>query len=386
MNAMRCNVCGAALGEPLFKPRGSRGLTSLCEPADAPSAVWACPACAHLRGTILPDVADYYANDYRILIDDAEEDQIYEVRGERIVYRTEHQLQTLLDKLELPSGTALLDYGCAKSSTGRRLVAQRPDIDLHLFDVSAMYRPFWNAFVPEARTAVHATPPEWVGRFDVVTSFFALEHIPDPVSTLARIAALLRVDGTLYGIVPDTFGNPADFVVVDHVNHFTGPSLSRALADAGFGAIDIDDRVHRGALVFRARKSAPRLAEIAVEPTLARAARLAGYWERYGSAVKAAEQAGPDARAAVYGSGFYGAYLATTLERPERIECFLDRNPFRQGKTLLDRPIVAPEQLPEGTEVLYVALNPVIARDTIAAMPGLRRPGMRIELFDEAPP
>jgi len=383
MTRLQCNVCGQPLGEPIFRSTASRGLTSLCEPSDTPASVWACTTCGHLRGLALPDAAAYYATGYRILLDHEDEDQIYEVDGERIVYRTEHQLRTLLGKLALPPGAALLDYGCAKASTPRLLSKARADLAIHLFDVSEMYTAHWDAFVPIDRRALHQTPGDWQARFDVVTSFFALEHIVEPVQTLRRIAALLKLGGTLYGIVPNTFGNPADFVVVDHVNHFTRASLAAAIHAAGLTVTEIDAEAHRGALVFTALKAEPVNAGDGrdVADALAGARRLGDFWSGFGDAVRKVEAETRGQRAAVYGSGFYGAYIATVLRDADGIECFLDRNPHRQGKTLFGKPVIAPEALSDDVGVLYVGLNPAIARSTVDSMPALQRSGRRIEVF-----
>jgi SAM-dependent methyltransferase len=365
---MRCNVCDGPLGPPIFDAGSDRALTSLCELRTGCVRVWSCGTCGHLRGEALPDTSEYYESAYRILLDQDDEDQIYDVQDAKIIYRTEHQIATLLGKLQLPDGALLLDYGCAKASTPKRLLSQRPDLKVHLFDVSEMYRPHWNRFANIERCAVHHTPAHWEQHFDVVTSFFALEHIPEPRRTVAHIASLLNDEGVFYGIVPDTFGNVADFVVIDHVNHFTAPSLHRLLRDAGFQEISIDATAHRGALVFTARKAGTPTPVASPTQTLADAQALARYWATLSERIRSAEVRRGDLPAAVYGSGFYGAYIASTVQRPELIWCFLDRSPFQQGKTLFGKPVVAPEQLPGAVRTLYVGLNPAIARAALVSM------------------
>lgn len=113
---MHCNICHTKLGAPLYEASSDYALTSLCELRLGRVRIWLCPTCGHLRGEALPDTHNYYDSNYRILLDHEDEDQIYLVEGERIVYRTEHQVNTLLSKLDLPCGTRLLDYGCAKAS------------------------------------------------------------------------------------------------------------------------------------------------------------------------------------------------------------------------------------------------------------------------------
>lgn len=380
---MRCNVCDASLGQPIFDAQTTRALTSLCELRTGCARVWACSACGHLRGEALPDTSGYYETDYRILLDQDDEDQIYAVQDERIVYRTEHQVLTLLDKLPLSRGALLLDYGCAKASTPRRLLSHRSDLQVHLFDVSEMYRPYWSQFAMPDRCAVHDTPSDWVRHFDLVTSFFALEHIPEPRATVAHIASLLNDDGVFYGIVPDTFGNVADFVVIDHVNHFTVPSLHHLLSEAGFHEIIIDSHAHRGALVFTARKNGQPTSVPNPEETLAEAKALARYWSALSERIRAAETAENGAPSAIYGSGFYGAYIASALQHPNLLQCFLDRSPFQQGKTLFGKAVIAPQQLPKTVRTLYVGLNPAIAREALASMKWSGDQSVNLVFLDE---
>jgi len=361
----KCNVCGAQLSEPIFTSDSRTALTSLCELRPGQVRVWSCQQCGHLLGDAMPDTEQYYETDYRILIDQDDEDQIYDVREDKIVYRTDHQVATLLGKLEMPHGALLLDYGCAKASTPKRLLDLRPDLQVHLFDVSDMYRTFWDRFVTEERRAVHEAPAHWQNRFDVVTSFFALEHIPAPRKTVENIAGLLSEDGVFYGIVPDTFGNVADFIVIDHVNHFTTSSLHALLASAGFRDIDIDSAAHRGALVFTARKSGQLKKGDDPKACIERSQTLANYWSGIGKSIQSSEQGNPG-KIAIYGSGFYGAYIFSVLKQPENVRCFLDRSPFQQGKKLFGRPILAPDHLPTEVSVLFVGLNPAIARETMA--------------------
>ena len=384
-----CNVCGAALYTPIYDAGHDRALTSLCERRTGRTRVWSCVRCAHLRGEELVDTATYYASGYRILLDQDDEDQIYEMREGRIVYRTQHQVQVLQHKLALPIGTRLLDYGCAKASTPRALLSARPDLHVHLFDVSAMYERHWDQFVPSGNRAINQTPPEWSRSFDVVTSFFALEHIPDPRETVCRIAALLKDDGVFYTIVPDTFGNPADLVVIDHISHFTEPSIHQLLRDAGFVHIEVDASVHRGAHVVKATKHGPSTIAPPVQPVLAQSAELAQFWSTLATRIRHVEAClgshnNGAADVAIYGSGFYGAYIASTLATPGRVRCFLDQSPFQQGKKMFGMPILAPEAMPADVRTVFVGLNPRIARTTMADAKWVQERGVDLVFIDEA--
>jgi hypothetical protein len=383
---MKCNVCQTELNAPIYESASEQSLTSLCELRQGKVQVWLCSTCGHLCSEALLDTKSYYESEYRIMLDQREEDQIYEVKGGRIVYRTDHQVETLFAKLDLPISARILDYGCAKALTLQRMMTIRSDLQVHLFDVSSMYVPHWQGFLTEDRWAIHDIPNDWSGNFEVVTSFFALEHIPDPINTVRKVAALLDEDGVFYGIVPDTFGNVADFVVIDHVNHFTNCSLHALLKATGFNDIKIDADAHRGALVFTARKSN----HLSVTPDLAKclqaSLQLANYWSRLADSIRTAEAEHGSIPSAIYGSGFYGAYITSVLCKPENVTCFLDANPFQQGKTLFKRQVLEPSKLPEDIRLLYIALNPRIARPIVAEMDWLKDRNVQLVFLNEDTP
>lgn len=380
---MHCNVCFAQLDEPLYESSSRRALTSLCELTQEKVKVWLCPNCSHLRGNQLPHTQDYYEKDYRILLDEDDEDQIYEVKDEGIVYRTDHQVLTFLNKINVKGGSRFLDYGCAKASMSRRLLEHEPDIEFYLFDVSSMYLSYWEKFLTQERWAIYELPATWYLNFDIVTSFFALEHIPEPLDTALEIANLLVEDGVFYGVVPNVFSNLADLVVVDHVNHFTEASLHFLLSKAGFCSIDIDANAHRGALVFTARKKGLVSPSPEIDECKETSRKIASYWSDVDSRIRLAEVDNFAQPAAIYGSGFYGAYIASTLKNPEFLKCFVDASPFQQGKTLFNYPVLSPQEIPSNIRVLYMGLNPIIAREIVSNMAWLHERDISLVFLDE---
>lgn len=366
-----CNICSAPLGPPGYRSARPVSVTSLCEVLAGHTEVFHCLSCKHVQTTPLPDLAAYYDKTYQILVGSEDEDQLYTVTNGRRVFRTEHQVETLLRLVEVPQDARVLDFGCAKASTLKALGLRRGDIQPYVFDVSEMYRGFWEKFVPAENQATYQPKIEWNGRFDLVTSFFALEHVAEPRTVLAQAASLLRPGGVFYGIVPNIFTNIADFVVADHVNHFTAPSLRRLCAAAGLVLDKIEDEAHTGAWVFVARKGVS-VAPAAPDDGLAlRVSELTAYWRDFGNGVRAFEQAHRSGAAAIYGAGFYGTFIATQLERLEALACFLDQNPHRQKQTLLGKPILPPERVSADVRAVYVGLNPAHARATIQSMTAL---------------
>lgn len=374
-----CNVCRSALDPPILPSEGDVSLTSLGTIRRQRTVVRFCSTCGHLQTDALPDADGFYAEEYDILVASDEEDQLYEVRGDERVFRVEHQLETLFAQCKIPHDARVLDFGCAKGAMARALLRERPDLRISLFDVSERYRPFWVRIVDADLTAVGKVPEAWTNHFDLVISFFVLEHVVDLAGALATVRRCLKPGGTFYFLVPNMQANIADLVVVDHCNHFSPSSLQILLRGNGFESVVIDENAHASAFVARARRTADKdsppssigpaeeIARHAIDSLRTRVHGLCDEWRAMGERVREFEsRVDSETPAAVYGSGFYGAFLTTCLARPERVVCYVDRNPHRQQRKFLDRPILAPTDLPDDVGVVFVGLNPKVARSAIA--------------------
>ena len=362
-----CCICQSNLGKPVYESSAPFSITSLCQVLEGRTRVWHCEECGHTQTAPLPTLEKFYAEDYHILTASEEEDQLYEVRGSEKIFRTEHQITTLLEKVNLPVNARVLDYGCGKASTLKGLCGRRDDVVPFVFDVGEQYRRFGMILcrLPIRRSVKCRSDglAKWT-RF----SLFALEHVTDPRAFVCAVHGLLKEGGTFYFLVPNIFANTADLVVADHVNHFSVQSLQRLLVDAGFTVREINGEAHNSAWVVVAEKGEGVGVEAETKSISQSVHEMAAYWNEFGDRVSAFEKAGSGA-AAIYGSGFYGTFIHASLEQPEAVVCFLDQNPHRQQQVLLGKPIVSPEALPETVQRLYVGLNPRVAQTELAAEP-----------------
>jgi SAM-dependent methyltransferase len=377
--ATACVVCGTPSGAPAYRHDGAVSISSTARAIEVPTIVYVCGVCAHVQTPPLEDIGGYYDTAYNVHLESDDADDLYAVRDGVPVYRAQHQANVALEKLALRPGASVLDYGCGKGMSLRALLAARPDLDGAVFDVSDAYRAHWDAFVPRENQAAYAPPPEWNERFDAVLSFFALEHVGDPRGFLAKIRALLRPGGELHLTVPNVRRNVGDFIVVDHVNHFMPSSLKRLFAEAGFTGVRIDEESHDAAYVVDARRGADGAgpadttrAEVA--EYVAEARRAASFWTAASDAVAAFERETARGRkSAIYGSGFYGVFIASRLADRSTLAYFLDRNPHQQAKRIFDRSVRPPEGIEDDVEVVYVGLNPAQARTIAAGVAPLHR-------------
>jgi len=266
----------------------------------------------------------------------------------------------------------ILDYGCAKGTVLKRLHGLKPGIIPHLFDVSTMYVRLWERFVPAEQYASYQPKPEWKGRFDLVTSFFAFEHTPDPLKELAAIKQLLKPSGMVYMIVPNVYANVGDFIVADHVHHYSKSSLAYMFGKAGFEVLDIDDTSHFAAYIIVARNSSAKEA-VSPDPaelkeTQSMAGSMAAYWKGLQDKINMFAAEAGRKKAAIYGAGVYGNFIAANLDNFDQVSFFIDQNPLLQGKSMMGVPVILPSEIPDDIEIVYVGLNPVTASSAIESI------------------
>ena len=373
-----CNVCGNPFVSPIYQAQENYSITSMSTLIEGSTVVFFCDICGHLQTAELPDLQSYYQYEYQINIKSEDDDQIYKVTDGKLIYRSDHQAETLMTKIPLKPGDRVLDYGCAKALTLKKVLACYPGIEPFLYDVTEKYIPFWLKYPKPPQWSVYNLNPAWQGTMDVVLSFYALEHIADLKGALNEIKSVLKPGGYFFFIVPNVYKNPADFIVADHVNHFSTSSLQWLLSANGFDCIDIDENAHDAAFVVSARlaeqKTRPGTVRLSTSESLLKIRRsahaLATYWINTIAAIRDYENKLPETElVAIYGAGFYGHMIAYTLSRLDRVICFVDQNPHLRNTTIEGRTVVPPEELPEHVSNVLVGLNPSYARSVIEAIP-----------------
>jgi SAM-dependent methyltransferase len=363
-----CNICNEKINEFFYKSSKNRSITSLGEIYPQRTLIYQCLKCSHIQTESLHDIEKYYDQSYKILIKSEEEDQLYVNKKGDKFFRIDHQVEVFLSKINLDQNMKIMDYGCGKASTLRKLKEKNPTIHPYVFDVSKDYIDFWKKFIPSENWSVHTLPLELKNSFDIVTNFFSLEHVESPNIFMKNVFSLLKNEGKIYGVVPNMYENIGDFVVVDHVNHFSTASLWQLLKQNGFTNIKIDDFSHYGAYVFSATKSCTSIEEITPEYAVdfyKEAEKIKIFWSEISAKIEAYEDLNSDRVKAIYGSGFYGAFIASTLKNMEKVVCFIDQNPHRHGLIFFEKEIIAPENLPANITSILVGLNPQTAEKNL---------------------
>lgn len=384
---MQCWVCSAPVGEPLLDlPAPS--LSSCTQLLPAPTRLYACRNCGHVLSTALPDADTFYSSEYRISLESEDHDQIYEIRDGQPVYRTTRQAQVFLEQVEVPQGGRVLDYGAAKAVTLRKIHNQRPDIEPMVFDVSQDYGAYWEGWISDDNKATFETPTSWEGTVDVITAHYVFEHVHELTERLADLRRLLKPTGRLFFSVPDWTRNPGDLLVSDHVNHFTARSVTELMRRAGF-AVDalLTDALPTAIVCVASLAASPSarapLAAAAEDPIDALPS-ICAFWTRAAEGLATAAQGWGGRKAAIYGAGFYGAWIASRLGSAVEVLRFIDANPQLTGSRVLDLPVVGPQaEALDGVDLVFVGINPAHARRTAAAIPLLNRADRDVIFLDD---
>ncbi|MCO4824316.1 MAG: class I SAM-dependent methyltransferase [Amylibacter sp.] len=376
----QCNVCGEALGAPIYKSGSTVSLTTMNALIEGETTLHFCETCGHTQTTALDDLERYYAQDYEINIDGDDDDQLYGVVDGAEVYRSDHQANVLMQKVDLSKFSKVLDYGCAKAATLRKVRLNTPEVSSYLFDVTDKYVPFWEKFPDPKEYASFQPDASWNGSIDVLLSFYALEHTPKLHEALSNVKNLLRTGGIFYFLVPNMYENAADFIVADHVNHFSKSSLTWLLESHGFEDIEIDETAHTAAFVVLAKLSASGDSECSksdvadIKASKAKVVALAQLWGGIVERVHQFEDEFSDEHpCAIYGAGIYGNFIYSCLKNPQRISRFIDQNKYLVGKEIHGIPVVPPTQEVPNDIAVFVGLNPKSARsimDTINVFEG----------------
>jgi hypothetical protein len=170
--------------------------------------------------------------------------------------------------------------------------------------------------------------------------------------------------------VPNIFENKGDFIVADHIHHYSEISLRYIFAKSGFETLEIDTKSHFAAFIAICKKTSDEpisfeLAQNTLADTISEYRLIANYWNTIQLKIKEFEFNLNDQKAAIYGAGVYGNFIATTIKDLSNIECFIDQNPLLHGKNMLGKPILHPEELSKDIKAIYIGLNPLIARQAI---------------------
>lgn len=351
-----CHLCQGPLNEVAAFARLPQ-VTSDCRLWHEGGRLAVCQKCATVQKVVDDlwghQVAEIY-NQYRIYYQSSGAEQKI-LANDSLVPRSEHLLHQILDYLRPPEVGRMLDMGCGNGGLLRSFSRIMPKWSLSGLDLSDIERD--NVVrIPGVEAFYTGNIDEVAGAFDMIFLLHTLEHIPEPNLVLCKLRQKLAAQGAMIFQVPNYRQNPFDLLIADHATHFSVDTLSSVLINAGLAVGTMADGWVRKEITVVARPGT-----VAAMPAVdcAKTVSEVETCIQWLSDVKT--QAMDLARSkpiAVFGTSIAATWLFGQM--PDQVALFVDEDPSRIGRTHMDRPILAPQEIPEGMTV-YLPLAPVIA-------------------------
>ncbi|MBK7859040.1 MAG: class I SAM-dependent methyltransferase [Archangiaceae bacterium] len=345
-----CALCGGA-GEVLAELPTS--ITSESKPLSGASRLSLCSRCGHLFTEAQVDWHTYYSQSYDATLTDDGLDELVVLPDGKTTFRTDfdYGLFRSMTKEALHGAARVLEFGC-----GRGRILSRLTRDgfrrVWAYDVSERYRENAARLLGPGRVSIGALPE---GQYDVIATFFVLEHDTDPVGSLRQLRARIADDGTLFVMVPNWRTNLGDLACADHVHHFSVETLTVMLAATGFGVSAVDASA-AGTLAVVAKPCEPRkafddpervkAARAATRPFIETLARLSELPSKLDGR-----------RVFLYGAGFYAALAHAFVPNVSGV---YNSNPRKHGLERFGHTVAAPSVIcaeRHASDALLVCVN-----------------------------
>ena len=202
---------------------------------------------------------------------------------ERDYYLDETASEAARAKLEwiarfVPARGRLLDVG---ANYGHFLKQAQERFDAIGFEPSATVVAWGREHLRVAleQGSIEADNPAYADRFDAVTMFDVIEHLPDPRGALERCRRYLKPGGHLFITTPDAGAFVARLLgthwyyidIVEHISLFSAANLTRLLGECGYRLVErrTFGRTYRLSYIER------RLQQLSRESALLRMAHIA---------------------------------------------------------------------------------------------------------------
>jgi 2-polyprenyl-3-methyl-5-hydroxy-6-metoxy-1,4-benzoquinol methylase len=368
INESVCRACGAAALDEIREFAALPRVTSDCAPFRAGGSLAVCGICGAAQAIAderwLADIAEIYGR-YQIYHQSGGAEQhISEPSTAVLRPRSEVLLERLLALPAVPCSGSVLDVGCGTGGTLRAFAA-RGGWHLYGLEMDERNLPFVSNIPGFAR--LYTCPAQQLDlQFDLITMVHSLEHFPEPHGFLTDLRSKFSRSGKLFIQVPNAAANPFEYVVADHMIHFTVETLTALLDRAGFTILCLSTGWVTKELSAVASVGSLNAAEAPTRNFVTRVREQIAWLEMLSAAARAA--AGSAASFGLFGTSIAASWLWQSVA--DRVDFFVDEDVHRIGRTYLGRPVLSPDQAPPGS-LVFLALIPSIASEVRAKLQNL---------------
>lgn len=357
-----CAVCGQRSIVTVAGFAALPRVSSDCRPFPSGGQIGVCGQCGTIQK---PDDAVWRSEAlsiyrrYDMFRQSAEraEQAVFENDAGAPVRRSALVLKKLLDQHPLNKRGRILDVGCGNGPTLRALADLLPEAELYGHEISDATLPSLVG-IPGFRKLYTGEVGDIQDRFDLIILSQSLEHVIDPVDTLATLRTKLAPNGVLLIQVPNGRLNVFDLVVADHRSHFDPGTLARTARRAGFKHVAVCEWVYKELSMTvsdtpLAFSSMPEPPQMTLDGLTLRIDWLAAVVEKARNLAENSQSFG------IFGSSIAGTWLLGALK--DRVSFFVDEDATRVGQKHEGIPILAPSQVPAGACV-FIPLVPQMAQ------------------------
>jgi len=352
-----CLLCGNKVLEDIDIPLLA-GITSDCKPWPVAMKPSMCPKCGHVQKRRskewLSEAEAIYAG-YTI----NQDQKLISIDGS--IPRKETVLSVFLENQELPVKGKLLDVGCGNGNFFPFFNKVRPDWDIYgceynkEFRESVLSMPGVKGFHDGPLDALPSDYPD----FDLVTQFFVIEHLTDPVGVMRQIRNVLNPGGLVLVHTDDLQLNPFDLNVLDHTSHFVLDILVYVMRLAGFEPVFATDQwVPKQISVVAKIGKEISVDDVPFKSVDVMRQLFSGHLQWLHDVYEQAKELAREGHLGIFGTAIAGTWLANALDGG--FDFFVDEAPDKVSIDHMGKKVFRIAEAPSGSTI-FLAFPTVFA-------------------------
>jgi 2-polyprenyl-3-methyl-5-hydroxy-6-metoxy-1,4-benzoquinol methylase len=356
-----CKVCGVTPLVEIPEFRSLPRITSDCVAFRSGGRLLVCCTCGAAQSPAdeqwFDEIREIYHDYHAYHQSGGVEQHVIDPATGELRRRSEVLVDRLLALQNVPRSGKILDVGCGTGGTLKSF-SERGGWRLYGLEMDAKNLHFLTAL--EGFVALYTErPADLPGQFDLITMVHALEHFPEPVETLRDLKSKVALGGQIFVEVPNAEANTFDYVIADHMVHFTPATLSVLATRAGFTIDCLATTWVTKELSLTAQPCRFEAREFEPDPTLPMVDRVVTQVDWLRRFADSAREASDTSTAfGLFGTSIAATWLCGVLG--DAVSFFVEEDPNRLGRPYLERPVLSPAEVQPGS-VVYLALIPQIA-------------------------